>query len=169
LRRKPRQICAAQDCTKELSLATKTGYCPKHRHLYWENNPEASKQRSQNQSEGLKRSYTPERRKKISDWATTFNAEREAKIKVGWRPDDWNDWEKWPADRKMVGLMLIENRLLTNTEIGQILDESRLPCPFGNGRDGNSWERALTSPGTGANWILKVRKDLGIRARRSAG
>jgi hypothetical protein len=66
----------------------------------------------------------------------------------------------------MIALMLIENRLLKNEEIGQMLDESRLPCPFGRS-GGDGWERNLTQAGTGANWIFQIRKDLGMSVRRA--
>ncbi len=75
-----------------------------------------------------------------------------------WRPSDWNTWR--PEDQ-MAGVLLLENPGITNAEIGQRMDErSRLRCPFGD-----SWERALTRPGTGANWIASIRKKLNRPAR----
>src|SRR5437899_362311 len=101
--------------------------------------PEVRKKKSQ----ASKRTWAdPENRRRSSEAQKTLWAEQKRKLAEAWRPEDWSDWEKWPPDRKMVGLMLIENRRLLNRQIGEMLDESRLPCPFGN-----SWERTLTQPG----------------------
>jgi hypothetical protein len=79
-RRKARELCAA--CGKELRLGNETGYCPEHQQLYWDNNPEASQQRSQRKSESLKESWAndPDRHLRTSERAKRFNAEREAAV-----------------------------------------------------------------------------------------
>ena len=74
-----------------------------------------------------------------------------------WRPDGWHSWS---ADEQAIGIMLIENPDLSGNEIGIRLDESRLKCPWGDG-----WQRSLTTPGTGANVLSKIRKKIAQRPR----
>lgn len=65
---------------------------------------------------------------------------------------------KKPEDQ-MAAMLVITG--MTNAEIGRHFDErSRLKCPWAD-----SWERALTQPGTGANWIARIRKQLRRPAR----
>jgi hypothetical protein len=90
-----------------------------------------------------------------------FRANRKARInralQKGWRPDNWKDWS---ADERLVAIMLIEDPNMGNREIGINLDESRFRCSFGE-----TWERALTKPGSGATWIYRTR--LKLRDARS--
>jgi hypothetical protein len=69
-----------------------------------------------------------------------------------WRPIGWDEW---PPENRMIGILLIENPDLPNRQLGHMCDDvSRLKCPF----PGHSWEEAFTRPGSGANWIAKLRK-----------
>jgi hypothetical protein len=77
---------------------------------------------------------------------------------INWRPQGFVNW---PIERQMFGLLLINNPTMKNGELGQLLDDSRLPCPFGD-----SWERSFTQPGSGATWMAKLRRDAKRPARR---
>ena len=80
-------------------------------------------------------------------------AELKTAAKKAWRPQDWDT--KWSADEQFVAVTLIETPTISNSEIGIRLDQSRFPCPFGG-----MWEESLTEPGSGANWIYRLRKRL---------
>jgi DNA-binding transcriptional MerR regulator len=99
-------------------------------------------------SESARNSLSPEQRKAAGE----RSKKRWEKLKTRlWRPQNW---DRWRPEDQMAGLLLIECAGISNREIGQWLDDkSRLSCPFGH-----SWEGALTRPGTGANWIAKIRK-----------
>jgi hypothetical protein len=77
---------------------------------------------------------------------------------INWRPSGFEDWA---IERQMFGLLLISNPTMKNGDLGQLLDDSRLPCPFGR-----SWEQCFTQPGSGATWMAKLRRDVRRPARR---
>jgi hypothetical protein len=79
------------------------------------------------------------------------------------------DWDEWPIDRRIIGVELLREKHISNEDLGERLDSSRLlRCPHAD-----SWERALSGPKNGSkraiNLISEIRKRLGRPAKLARG
>ena len=110
-------------------------------------------------SEGLKRRYEdPERRKKAADHLRRVNAERNAKVKAAWRPDDWL---AKPIIWRIIGTELLSQDYISNKELGERFDSARIiECPYGETWKASLWgpeksKRATNFVGEIRNWVRK--------------
>jgi hypothetical protein len=152
-----------------------------NRRRYYENHPELRKQISDTKKrmwanpKMRKRFSLSQRRSWKGDTARLAALSRRSKLAMtkrhsellelrrilGDRPADWN--EK-PPDKQMIATLLFQNPGIQNTQLGKLLDAVRLlACPYGD-----SWERALRSPGRAANFISEIRKWVNRPGRTAA-
>jgi len=76
------------------------------------------------------------------------------------------DWDDWALDSKIIGIELLRQEHISNPDLGERLDSSRLlKCPYAD-----TWERALCGPKRGSkraiNFVGEIRKRLGKPARK---
>jgi hypothetical protein len=68
-----------------------------------------------------------------------------------------SDWYGKPIEWRVVGTELLSADEVSNKQLGERLDGSRIfKCPYG--KDGTNWQTALSGPGSATNFISDVRK-----------